>query len=348
MTEDRGDEAAADATDPTFEEVAPRLGAILSGALYLGGELAPVVRVALLPRLYLHAVVEGDPARLVLATEAGRWQRSHAEIVAAALDRTVDRDISLEQLEESGIHRLGPYEESSVWVLVPGFLRAIAKELGGPVVCAVPSGSTCLIARADDPVVVERLYELALQIFESSERPVSPVLYAEDPETAQIGALVVDRSNPSVFDAAARAERLLERHAYQEQKAALLEALAGQGLDVLVGDLQVAHLRSGWATTTIFVAVAGALLPVAEHLFLGFTGPAGPRRVLIRLEDFLRLAPGCLLVVPDHDPPRMTPMRVPSSDELEAIWEAAVVKDEGVLPDEPPDADEPPEPGQEP
>jgi len=320
-----------------WEDVEPRLKAFLARTIYVRGAPAPVARVGLLPRIYVHALL-GEEGRVILAEEATAWGKTHSDVVGAAFARTSAREVSLVPIApDTGakIFRLAPFEESSSMLLAPGFLDSLSARLGGPAVCAIPTGHVLLATNGDDLEQVAGLYELARELWLTSDLPLSPVLYVQTPEGFVEPYFAEDEGGP-IFDAASRAERLLEARTYDDQKRAF-ESMYEEGTPLpIMPDLDVVPLPgAGWTTSTVMMDDREALLPMAENLFLSFEGPTSPRRMLVPQAALERVAPGCLLVLPDYDPPRQLVVRFPNAAELEALYEVALLKDEGPLDDAP-------------
>jgi hypothetical protein len=318
--------------DDAWEQIEGELDAFLSPTLYVAGAPAPVARVGVLPRIFAHALVGRDAPRVVLAEDATRWRKTHADVVAAAIARVGEREVSLVPIAPdtgAAIFRLAPFVGSSSLLLVPGMLSSLEARLGGPAASAIPSADVCLVTSASEPEQIAALFELARELWLDSEHPLSPMVYRLG-EDGLVHPYTADDDGGPLFDAASRATRLLEARAYDDQKRAILEAL-GEGAErPVIADLDVVPLpRAGWTTSTVMLDDRDALLPIADNVFLSWDGEDGPRRAVVPREVLDRVAPGCLLRLSDFDPARELAVRFPTERELAALWDEALMKEAG-------------------
>lgn len=327
--------SAEDDSEVTWDEVAPHLVPLLRPAV-VGGSLAtPLVRAAFAPLVYAYVGLD-EPTRIRLVTsmDAGRWGKTHQELVVAALENLSRREHKLEPFDEAADYpnyHVGAKDElRASRLLLPGFLEAFEAPLGGPAVCAVPDGERCVVGPRDDPKAIEQLYEFALKRWDESEEPVAPMLFTLDDE-GDVVPLTLPDDHPAK-ELEQRATALFLARAYADQKGVLDAAFEREELPVVVAECSaISHPTLGVLTITPFVEGFEALLPVVQAVQLHWQDGDTVHTLLIRTEELVQRAPGYLRVSEDFDPPRLVTVGFPDRAALAALAEVALAEDKRVL-----------------
>lgn len=150
-------------------------------------------------------------------------------------------------------------------LLLDGWLASLEERVGGRPVAFVPDRET-LIVVADEPLVIEKLFDMIEADYLAAPRAISPVPYVSDVN----GRTVPYDAPPGhpLHQAVRRAERVLAVQEYAQQRAVLAGAHGGTALT----ELTLVTRADGTAyTTTTWPRLGAALLPWAD--FVGFAAP---------------------------------------------------------------------------
>lgn len=318
------------------EEPFARLIPLIEDAFVQPADGRGSVRAPFVPLLYAYVALDTEEGVACLsATDAAQLDRSHQQLLAAALENLTERDAQLRPLDPSR-----PEEEvfelhaadglASSRLLLPGWLASMREVLPGEPLCAIPTIDRCLVAGSASADAVVRLLAAAEMLWQG-DRPLSPVLYGLDNE-----GLVVPWSPSSDHPSAARlqqahasfAARVYERQRAQLETAAHAAEQAGELAEdaPVFAECRVIPSPTGAAMTgTTFVEGVDALLPVTELVFLAWRPEqAEPHYLLVTREDLEALAPRCLVPVPDLDPPRLATLGFPSPEEIARLRTCAI------------------------
>lgn len=147
-------------------------------------------------------------------------------------------------------------------LLLDGWLDGLAERVGGPPVAFVPDRETLLVV-ADEPMVIEKLFDMVESDYLAAPRAVSPVPYVSDAN----GRTVPYDAPPGhpLHHGVRRAERVLAAQEYAQQRA----VLAGRHGGAELAELTLASRPDGSTyTSTTWTAGGPGLLPAAD--FVGF------------------------------------------------------------------------------
>jgi hypothetical protein len=197
-------------------------------------------------------------------------------------------------------------------LLLDGWLDGLADRIGGSPVAFVPDRET-LIVVADEPNLIEKLFDMIESDYLAAPRAISPVPYVSDAN----GRTVPYDAPPGhlLHHAVRRAERVLAVQEYAQQRA----VLAGHHEGVELGEIILATRPDGSTYTSVtWSPGGGALLPRAD--FVGFTAPG---------DSFVVPWPevvehGSLRLADELDPPRHQVDGWPEGDALALLRAAAV------------------------
>lgn len=324
----------ADSED-TWADVAPRLVPLLRPAIVGAAVATPLVRAAFAPLVYAYVGLD-EPTRIRLVTslDAGRWGKTHHELIVTALENLGRREHRLEPFDEAAEYpnfHVGAEDDlRASRLLLPGFLTAFVEPLGGPAVCAVPDGERCVVGPRDDPEALLQLYEFALKHWDESEEPVAPLLFTLDDE-GDVVPLTLPDDHPAK-ELEQRATALFLARAYADQKTVLDAAFEREELPVVVAECSaISHPTLGVLTVTPFVEGFEALLPVVQAVQLHWQDGDAIHTLLIRTEELVQRAPGHLRVSEDFDPPRFVTVGFPDRAALATLAEVALAEDKRVL-----------------
>jgi hypothetical protein len=295
-----------DEDTPRWDVAEGQLGAAIGTALFVGGQPAPLVAMAIAPHLFCYATLNGQ---LVHASVATAWSKSFADVVARAVTNLAERPPKLEP--DGRLARMVASDDHAASrLLVPGFVDAAQAEIAGRVAFAIPTPGTCLLCSGRDPEALAELYDRALELWHQSDQPLSPVLYTRSDDGETFEPLRLDDDHACRLRAR-RAEVLLLAAVYAEQRASLdgfEEAPDLAPLEVLP------HETLGVVTLAIAIEEAPALLPDSELVALRRAEGETPQLVTAAALRDQRL----LVRVPDFEPPRYGLVRFPSAAEIEA------------------------------
>jgi hypothetical protein len=194
------------------------------------------------------------------------WGVTAAEVFAAARDNLTRRTPRPQGSAPDGPVMLRFLEDGhSYWsscLLLDGWLASLADRVGGRPVAFVPDSET-LIVVADEPTVIEPLFDMIEADYATAARAVSPVPYVSDVN----GRTVPYDAPPGhpLHQRVRRAERLLAVREYARQ-AEVLAAGRGHGYDgaVLAELTLTAHPDGPTFTATTWPSEGSALLPHAD------------------------------------------------------------------------------------
>lgn len=300
----------------SVDEALAALEPVLCPAVYGEVGLAPLVRFPFLPHLFAYVVIDGDrQMRLLLAEEAQRLSKSHRELLFTALRNLAAKDHTIRELSHSpGVWELACDDGfAASRLLLPGFIAALAGELGGPVLVAVPDPSTLQCARRDHEGAVRALLELAEHAWKQSERGVSPMLYEDaDGEVAPFSP----PSEDPLADGVQRARALLLVHAHSEQREALERAAEAEGAPLAIERCGATHHPAlGVCTTTRWQPGEETLLPETDLVLLAFAEDEVEQLLVVARDDLHHVVGTRLVPLPDSDPPLWLAAGFPNEEE---------------------------------
>ncbi|MET7397687.1 hypothetical protein ABZS66_29790 [Dactylosporangium sp. NPDC005572] len=195
-----------------------------------------------------------------------RWGVGVEDIFTAAHDRTLARaelPASAALFGPSVLH-VPDYDEEQLvsWVLLDGWLAELDEQVGGRAVAFLPSTVMLLIC-ADEPRLVEQLYELAADEYARTARPLSPMAYTTDDE----GRVVpfAPASGHPAYPAAARARRRLATDVAEHQRRTL-------GDPRLAESTLAARADGTTFTAAVWPVGSPALLPRVDFVGVAVTG----------------------------------------------------------------------------
>lgn len=318
----------ATAGKDTWEQARPRLRPVLRagtfGAGVVSGPTALVSRPAL-PFL-IEAVVVDEPTSMAYVTQArlAGWGVTADEVFAtaranlSALVHVTDEPPSEGPVVLRFVDDGDGYFTS--WLLVDGFLAGMADRVGGRPVAFVPDRDNLLVI-ADQPGLVDKIYEWVEELYRNAARAVSPVAYTVNDRGA-----VVPFTAPPGSDLAAvvhRAEVLLAATEYAAQKEALDAAHQRDDIDIFVGSVLVLD-RPDTPTTSVAVWAddVDTLLPQADLVAFPPNGNVDGKPLTV---PFAVVAREALLVPePDYAPLRYRVTRWPAEPVMARLGQCAV------------------------
>jgi len=258
--------------DVPWQQVKPQLRPVLrtvTTGIGLAGAKRPL-RGPAVPHLAEMVVVD-QPTSMVYVGghHLARWGVSASDVFTVARANLAarvpypdgerpDRPVMLRFMEDG----------DSYWsscLLLDGWLARLEDRVGGRPVAFVPDRET-LIVVADEPQVIEKLFDMIEADYLAAARAISPVPYVSDVN----GRTVPYDAPPGhpLHHPVRRAERVLAVQEYAQQRAVLAGAHGGTGLVELT---LVTRLDGTAYTTTAWPQYGAALLPWAD--FVGFHGP---------------------------------------------------------------------------
>ncbi|GAA2352263.1 hypothetical protein [Dactylosporangium salmoneum] len=243
----------------------------------------------------------------------GRWGVSPEEIFAAAHQRTLARaelPASAGFFGPSVLHVPDYGGEHLVsWVLLEGWLAELDEQVGGRAVAFLPS-TLMLLVCADEPRLVEQLFELAGDEYARTPRPLSPMAYTTD-DDGRVVPFLPARGHPA-YPAAARAARRLAVDVAEHQRRTLG--------DPRLAEATLAARPDGSAFTTATWAVGTpALLPSVD-----LVGVSVPGERVFHVPWALLVEADLLFEEVSYRPARFSAVAAPSAASLGYLRERAV------------------------
>jgi hypothetical protein len=243
----------------------------------------------------------------------GRWGVSAEAIFSAAHHRTLAR---AELPSSAGF--FGPSvlhvpdyggEQLVSWVLLEGWLAELDEQVGGRAVAFLPS-TLMLLVCADEPRLVEQLFELAADEYARTPRPLSPMAYTTD-DDGRVVPFLPSRGHPA-HPAAARAARRLAVDVAEHQRRTLA--------DPRLAEATLAARPDGSAFTSAPWAVGTpALLPAVD-----LVGVSVPGERVFHVPWALLVEADLLTEEIDYRPARFSAVSSPSAASLGYLRERAV------------------------
>ncbi|MER7280111.1 hypothetical protein ABT369_37300 [Dactylosporangium sp. NPDC000244] len=243
----------------------------------------------------------------------GRWGVSAEVIFAAAHTRTLAR---AELPAAAGF--FGPSvlhvpdydgEQLVSWVLLEGWLAELDEQVGGRAVAFLPS-TLMLLVCADEPRLVEQLYELAADEYARTPRPLSPMAYTTD-DDGHVVPFLPERGHPA-YPAAARAGRRLAVDVAEHQRRTLGDRRLAEATLTARPDGS-AFTSAQWAVGT------PALLPAVD-----LVGVSVPGEKVFHVPWALLVEADLVLEEIEYRPPRFSVTPAPSPASLGYLRERAV------------------------
>lgn len=222
---------------------------------------------AVMPYLAEMAVLDGPEAtRYVGAGQAAVWGVPPAEVFAAARGNLGRRTPLPEGSPTDGPIMLRFVEDGrSFWsscLLLDGWLAGLADRVGGRPVAFVPDQET-LIVVADEPAILDTLFDMIEADYAAAVRALSPVPYVSDAN----GRTVPYDAPPGhpLYQRVRRAERVLAVREYARQAELLAGTYDRAYPGAALADLSLtAHPEGPTFTATTWPAQGSALLPHAD------------------------------------------------------------------------------------
>jgi hypothetical protein len=242
-----------------------------------------------------------------------RWGVSAEAIFAAAHNRTLARaelPASAGFFGPSVLH-VPDYggEQLVSWVLLEGWLAELDEQVGGRAVAFLPS-TLMLLVCADEPRLVEQLYDLAADEYARTPRPLSPMAYTTD-DDGRVVPFLPDRGHPA-YPAAAKAARRLAVDVAEHQRRTLG--------DPYLAEATLAARPDGSAFTTAQWTVGmPALLPVVD-----LVGVSVPGERVFHVPWALLVEADLVIEEIDYRPSRFSVVPEPSAASLGYLQERAV------------------------
>ncbi|WP_433080138.1 hypothetical protein ACQP1P_42185 [Dactylosporangium sp. CA-052675] len=242
-----------------------------------------------------------------------RWGVSAEAIFAAAHHRTLAR---AELPSSAGF--FGPSvlhvpdysgEQLVSWVLLEGWLAELDEQVGGRAVAFLPS-TLMLLVCADEPRLVEQLYELAADEYARTPRPLSPMAYTTDDE-GRVVPFLPERGHPA-YPAAARAGRRLAVDVAEHQRRTLGDPRLAEATLTARPD-GTAFTSAQWAVGT------PALLPAVD-----LVGVSVPGEKVFHVPWALLAEADLVLEEIEYRPSRFSVTPAPSPASLGYLRERAV------------------------
>lgn len=198
-------------------------------------------------------------------------------------------------------------------LLLDGWLAGLGERIGGRPVAFVPDRES-LIVVADEPDVLEKLFDMIEADYLDAPRAISPVPYVSD-VTGRTVPYDAPPGHPLHY-CVRRAERLVAAQEYSAQRAGFSGRYRGAELTELT---LAARPDGSTFTATTWNSEGVALLPLAD--FVGFAGADG--------ELFFVPWPEVVEHVPMRPVPALEPARYrvagwPEAAALQALRDAAV------------------------
>lgn len=303
-----------------WRRIRPQLRPVLRSATMnagLAGEQQPLRRPAV-PYLAEMVVIDQPASMLyVRADRLAHWGVGPDEVFAVARENLTRRAPRPAGSSPDGPVMLRFVEDGDAYwsscLLIDGWLAGLAERVGGRPVAFVPDRETLLVV-ADEPTVVEKLFDMIEADYLAAPRGLSPVPYVSDVN----GRTVPYDAPPGhpLYHPVRRAERVLAAQEYAQQRA----VLSGRHGSADLAELVLSTRSNGSAfTATTWPRAGTALLPHAD--FVAFAS----------VEDALFHVPWAEVVehaplrpVPGLDPPRYAVNGWPRGAALNALRAAAV------------------------
>ncbi|GAB3862437.1 hypothetical protein ACFPIJ_21400 [Dactylosporangium cerinum] len=297
---------APPAQPETFAEALPKLRLALRHA----ARGTRTLRRPALPHLDEVVLVEDVPVDL---DSPGRWGVSVEEIFTAAHDHTLARaelPASAALFGPSVLHVPDYSGEHLVsWVLLEGWLAELDEQVGGRAVAFLPS-TLMLLVCADEPRLVEQLFDLAADEYARTPRPLSPMAYTTD-DDGHVVPFDPEPGHPA-FHAAAKARRRLATDVAEHQRRTLADPR-------LVDCTLTARPDGSTFTAAIWAVGSPALLPVVD-----FVGVSLPGERVFYVPWALMVEADLLIEEIDFRPARFSAVDRPSPASLGYLRERAV------------------------
>lgn len=261
----RGPDRRILGADAPWRQVRPHLRPVLrpaSTGVGLAGDQRPLRRPAM-PYLIEMAVIDQPASMLyVPGDRLPGWGVSAEDVFAVARENLGRRAPQPGGGSPDGPVMLRFVEDGDAYwsscLLVKGWLAGLTERVGGRPVAFVPDRET-LIVVADQPGVVEKLFDMIEADYLAAARPLSPVPYVSDTN----GRIVPYDAPPGhpLHHPVRRAERVLAVQEYAQQRA----ALAGTHDGIPLAELALTAWPDGsTVTVTGWPPDGAALLPHAD------------------------------------------------------------------------------------
>ncbi|GAA0734112.1 hypothetical protein Drose_32115 [Dactylosporangium roseum] len=242
-----------------------------------------------------------------------RWGVAAEEIFAAAHHRTLARAElpSSAALFGPSVLHVPDYDGEQLvsWVLLDGWLAELDEQVGGRAVAFLPSTMMLLVC-ADEPRLVEQLFELTADEYARTPRPLSPMAYTTD-DDGRVVPFEPERGHPA-FHAAGKARRRLAADVAEHQRRTL-------GDPSLVECTLAARPDGGTFTTAVWAVGTPALLPAVD-----FVGVSIPGEKIFYVPWALLVEADLLTEEIDFRPARFSAVPRPSPASLGYLRERAV------------------------
>lgn len=304
----------------SWRQVRDKLRPVLRGVTVATGRpgAPPPLRRPAMPYLSEMVVVD-EPTAMAYVGERqlGVWR-----VTAEEVFETARRNLARITAPPAGEPPDGPvmlrFVESgdAYWsshLLLDGWLASLAERVGGRPVAFVPDRES-LIVVADEPDVLEKLFDMIEADYLDAPRAISPVPYVSD-----VTGRTVPYDAPPGHPLSAcvrRAERLVAAQEYAAQRAGLSGRFRGAEL----AELTLAARPDGSTfTATTWASEGVALLPLAD--FVGFAGTDGGL-FFVPWPEVVEHVP--LRPAPMLDPARYRVMGWPDGPTLTVLRAAAV------------------------
>lgn len=222
-----------------------------------------LVRAAAMPYLVEMVVVDQPTSMLYVGGDRlTRWGVTPETVLAAARENLARRVPRPDGPAPDGPVMLRFVEDGdSYWsscLLIDGWLASLEPRVGGRPVAFVPDRES-LIVVADEPSVIEKLFDMIEADYLAAPRPISPVPYVSDIK----GRTVPYDAPPGhpLHHPVRRAERVLAVQEYAQQDS----ILAGNHGGVPLAELTLTARPDGSTfTATTWPGAGAALLPHAD------------------------------------------------------------------------------------
>lgn len=253
----------------SWDEARPRLFLALRSASGMLGTFADIVPIAERVPGGLHLVLYLDlesSMSPVNKSELVRWDVSREAAWDAALVNTERLAPKVEVSDTGGLYRIeGGQIDAASFLMAPGWLRSVAGS--GQVIAwsADRDWVNVLVHGRDEawPELTPSLVELARSEWAQSESPLSPLFYRLDGDRV----VLVEPDSDHPASASLEVSRLLFQQAqYTDQKAALDQRHAEEGVDLWVGNLMLHEVQGHPRSLAVWTDECDSLLPAADVL----------------------------------------------------------------------------------
>ena len=253
----------------TWDEAKSLLRPVLRGASF-GRSAAkrrrPVLRRPALP--YLDELVVVDQPTSMGYVAEGMWGVPAEQIFATARANlaAAPRPVSTPDPTPTVLRFFDSGDSYFVSrLLIEGWLASLADQVGGVPVAFVPD-PTSLIVVADDPNVLDPLFEVTAEEYTQAPRALSPMGYTVD-GSGRLVPYAVPADHP-LAGVVARAERTLATVEYETQRSVLQEDEAAT--EYVVAGCALSRRSDGTAyTVATWSGELPALLPVVDYVEVG-------------------------------------------------------------------------------